>query len=89
MYTELNITFLGLKMPNFDMLIIDDPPQVLDKKHQSKLAGIVGWNLVQLSYNDFVKKYGTSTFNSFIWRELILCFSPNSVSTTTQTQVVY
>ena len=64
MYTELDITFLGLKMLNVYMLIIDDPSQLLDKKHQSKLPGIVGWNLVWLSYNVFVKRYGTSGFNS-------------------------
>ena len=46
------------------MLVIEDPSQVLDKKHQSKLPGIVGWNLVWLSYNVFVEKYGTSEFSS-------------------------
>ena len=56
MYTELDFTFLGLEVPNVDILIIDGPSQVLDKKHQSKLPGIVGWNLVQLSYNVFVRK---------------------------------
>ena len=47
------------------MLVIEDPSQVLDTKHQSKLPAIVGWNLVWLSYNVFVKKYGTLGFNSF------------------------
>ena len=42
MYTKLNITVLGLKMLNVGVLVIDDPSQVLDKKHQSKLPGIVG-----------------------------------------------
>ena len=49
MYTELDVTFLGLKVPNVGVLIIEDPSQVLDKKHQSKLPGIVGWNLIWLS----------------------------------------
>ena len=49
MYTELDITFLGLKVPHVGMLVVEDPSQVLDKKHQSKLPGIVGWNPVQLS----------------------------------------
>ena len=65
MYTKLDITFLGLKVLNVGMLIIDNPSQVLDKKHQSKLPSIVGGNLVWLSYNMFVKKYGTSEINSF------------------------
>ena len=65
MYTKLDINFLGLKVPNVGILMIEDPSQVLDKKHQSKLPGIVGWNLIQLSYNAFVEKYGTSGFDSF------------------------
>ena len=65
MYTKLHITFLGLKVPNVGILVVEDLPQVLDKKHQSKLPGIVGWNLGWLSYNAFVEKYVTSGFNSF------------------------
>ena len=48
MYTELDINFLGLKVLNVGILIIEDPSQVLDKKHQSKLPGIIGWNLAIL-----------------------------------------
>ena len=55
MYTELDINFLGLRVPNVGVLIIDNPSQVLGKKHQTKLPGIVGWNLIQLSYNAFVE----------------------------------
>ena len=69
MYTELDINFLGLKVPNVGVLIVDDPTQVLDKKHQTKLPGIVGWNLIQLSYNAFVEQYGASGFDSFVCLE--------------------
>ena len=69
MYTELDINFLGLKVLNVGVLIIDDPSQVLDKKHQTKLPGIVGWNLIWLSYNAFVEQYGASGFHSFICPE--------------------
>ena len=69
MYTELDVNFLGLKVLNVGVLIIEDPSQVLDKKHQSKLPGIVGWNLTWLSYNAFIEKYGTSGFNSFVCLE--------------------
>ena len=41
MYTKLDITSLGLKVPNVGILVVEDPSQVLDKKHQSKLPGIV------------------------------------------------
>ena len=81
MYTKLHVNFLGLKVPNVGVLIIDDPSQVLDKKHQPKLPGIVGWNLIWLSYNVFVEKYGTSGFNSFVCLEGVnpLLFSQSYV----------
>ena len=66
MYTELDISILGLKVPNVGILIIADLSQVMEKKHQSKLPGNIGWNLIQLSYNAFVEKYGTSGFYSFV-----------------------
>ena len=56
-------------MLNVGILVVEDLSQVLDKKHQSKLPGIIGWNLVWLSYNAFVEKYGTSGFDSFICPE--------------------
>ena len=31
MYTKLDIIFLGLKVPNVGVLVIEDPSQVLDK----------------------------------------------------------
>ena len=69
MYTELDINFLGLKVSNVGMLIVEDPSQVLDKKDQSKLPGIVGWNLIWLSCNVFVEKHGTTGFDSFVCPE--------------------
>ena len=65
MYTELDLTFLGLKVPKVGVLIAEEPNQVLDKKHQTRLPGIIGWNLIQLSYDVFIKKYGTTGFDSF------------------------
>ena len=89
MYTELDITFLGLKVPNVGIPVVEDPSQVLDKKHQSNLSGIVGWNLVQLSYNALVEKYGTSGFSSFTCPEGVnpllfsqLCVYNNSDTST-------
>ena len=69
MYTELDLTFLGLKVPKVGILIAEEPNQVLDKKHQTRLPGIVGWNLIQLSYDMFVQKYGTTGFDSFVCPE--------------------
>ena len=69
MYTELDLTFLGLKVPKVGVLIAEEPNQVLDKKHQTRLPGIIGWNLIWLSYDMFIKKYGTTGFDSFICPE--------------------
>ena len=66
MYTELDLTFLGLKVPKEGVLIAEELNQVLDKKHQTRLPGIIGWNLIQLSYDMFIQKYGTIGFDSFI-----------------------
>ena len=69
MYTELDLTFLGLKVPKVGVLIAEELNQVLDKKHQTRLPGIIGWNLIQLSYEMFIKKYGTTGFDPFICPE--------------------
>ena len=71
MYTELDINFLGLKVPNVGILIVEDASQVLDTKCQSKLPGIVGWNLIWLFYNVFVEKHGASGFDSFACLERV------------------
>ena len=51
------------------VLLAEDPNQVLDKKHQTRLPGIIGWNLLWLSYDMFIQKYGTTGFDSFICPE--------------------
>ena len=67
-------------MLNVGILIAEEPNQVLDKKHQTRLPGIVGWNLIQLSYDVFVKKYGTTGFDSFMCPEGVnLYYFPNCV----------
>ena len=47
------------------MLIAEEPNQVLDKEHQTKLNEVVGWNLIWLSYNTFIQEYGTTGYDSF------------------------
>ena len=41
-YVELNINFLRLKVLNVGCLILEEPNRVLDRKHQTKLPGIIG-----------------------------------------------
>ena len=65
MYTKLDLIFLGLTVREVGVLIAEEPNQVLDKKHQTRLPGIIGWDLIWLSYDVFVQKYGTTGFDSF------------------------
>ena len=69
MYTELDLTFLGLKVLKVGILIAEELNHVLDKKTSDQIAGMVGWNLIWLSYNVFVQKYGTTRFDSFMCPE--------------------
>ena len=55
-----NFTSLGLKVLNVGVLIAEEPNQVLDEEHQTKLSGIVACNLIWLSYNTFIEKCGTT-----------------------------
>ena len=64
-YIELDVNFLGLKVPNVGFLIIDEPNRVLDKKCQTKLPGIIAWNMIWLTYKVFEDKYGGEKFDSF------------------------
>ena len=64
-YIELDVNFMGLKVPNVGFLIIDEPNKVLEKKHHTKVPGIIGWNLVWLTFKVFINKYGEEGFNSF------------------------
>ena len=42
MYMELDLTFWGLRVQKMGILIAEEPNQVLDKKHQTRLPGIIG-----------------------------------------------
>ena len=64
-YIELDLNFWGLKVLNVGLLIIDEPNRVLDKKHQTKLPGIISWNMVQPTYKVFANKYGKRNLTPF------------------------
>ena len=61
-YVEIDVNFLGLKVPNIGFLILEEPNTVLDRKHQTKLPGIIGWKLIWLVYKVFVDKYREENF---------------------------
>ena len=65
-------------MPNVGILIAEEPNQVLDKKHQTRLPGIVVWNLILLSYNVCIQNMGQQDLTHLcVLKESILCCFPN------------
>ena len=61
-YIELDVEFLGLKVPKVGFLITQNPNEVLDPEHKTRLPSIVGWNLVRLAYEEFTKKHSFGNF---------------------------
>ena len=53
---KLDVEFLGLRVPRVRFLITQNPNEVLDPEHKTRLPGIVGWNLVRLAYEEFTRK---------------------------------
>ena len=58
MYVELDLDFLGIVVPKVGVLITQEPNELLDTCHKTKLPGVVDWNLIKLAYKVFVKNYG-------------------------------
>ena len=65
MYVELDLDFLGIVVPKVGVLITQEPNELLDTCHKTKLPGMVGWNLIKLVYEVFVKKYGVLCLENF------------------------
>ena len=59
----MDLTFFGLKLPRVGFLVIQNLIDVLDNKHNTKLPGIVGWNLIKLSYQEFIKEHDAKVFD--------------------------
>ena len=64
-YVELDVEVLGLHVPRVGFLIIQNPNKALDPDHKTRLSRIVGWNLVKLAYQEFLKKYNINVFEDF------------------------
>ena len=64
-YFEMDVTLLGLRVPKVGFLVVKDPSNLLQTNKKTKLPGIIGWNLIKLSYQEFIKKYPVEAFNSF------------------------
>ena len=65
MYVELDLDFLGIVVPKVGVLITEEPNERLQSRHKTKLPGVVGWNLIKLAYEVFVKNYGVLCLEYF------------------------
>ena len=48
MYVELDLDFLGIVVPKVGILITQEPNELLETCHKTKLPGMVGWNLIKI-----------------------------------------
>ena len=64
-YVELDFEFLGLNVHRARFLITQNPDEVLDPEHKTRLPNIEGWNLMRLAYEEFTKKYNPIVFENF------------------------
>ena len=65
MYVELDLDFLGIVVPKLGVLITQEPSELLDTCHKTKLPGVVGWSLIKLAYEVFIQKYGVLYLETF------------------------
>ena len=65
MYVELDLDFLGTVVPKVGVLITEEANELLGSCHKTKLPGVVGWNLIKLAYEVFVKNYGVLCLENF------------------------
>ena len=64
-YVELDVEFLGLQASRVGFLITQNPNKALHPEHKTRLPRIVGWKLVKLAYQEFLKKYNIDVFEDF------------------------
>ena len=64
-YFEMDVAFLGLRVPKVGFLVVKDPSDLLQTRKKMKLPGIIDWNLIKLAYQEFIKKYPVEVFNNF------------------------
>ena len=88
-YVELDVNFLGLNVPRVRFLIIQNPKDVLDPEHKTRLPSIVRWNLVRLAYEEFTKMHNPIVFENFeclegvellLFSQLCICYYADKVA---------
>ena len=53
MYVELDLDFWEVIVPKVGVLITQEPNELLDDCHKTKLPGSISWNLIKLAYQVF------------------------------------
>ena len=65
MYVKLDLDFLGIVVPKVGVLVTKEPNELLETCHKTKLSGMVGWNLIKLAYEVFMKNNGVLCLENF------------------------
>ena len=65
MYVGLDLDIMGILVPKVGVLITQEPNELIDTCHKTKLSGMIGWNLMKLAYEVFVQKYGILCLENF------------------------
>ena len=63
------LKFLGFKVSRVGFLNTQNPNEVLDPVHKTRLSSVVGWNLVRLPYEEFTKEHNPIVFENFEYPE--------------------
>ena len=65
MDVKLDLDFLGIVVPKVGVLITQEPNELFEECHKTKLPGAIHWNLIKLAYQVFVQKYGSVSLENF------------------------
>ena len=63
---RIRFGFFGHCCATSGVLITQEPKELLDTYHKTKLPGVIGWNLIKLAYKVFVQKYGELCLENFV-----------------------
>ena len=63
-YVELDIQFLVLEVPRVRFLINQNPNEVLDPEHKTRMPSIIGWNVERLAYEEFSREHNAIVFEN-------------------------
>ena len=66
MYVEFDLDFLGIVVPKVGVCITQEPNELLDTCHKTKLPGVVGWNGIKLAYEVIIQKYGVLSWSKLV-----------------------